>query len=194
MPTPRHGLAAVAWKGALFAIAGFVNAAGMGVYGFANESFDPTTNSWRQRYQFNGYGLGAASVGDRIYVFGADATPDGWGDYSTNIYDPVSDTSSYGSSMLTARVGYGTAEINGRIFLVGGCVKTPPGTCGSTLVEEYNTYTNQWSHRASLPQGNDDGVYSSVTAAAYNGFVYAFFDNLTFRYEPPKVLYVHQKT
>lgn len=65
----------------------------------------------------------------------------------------------------TARRAPSAAEVDGKIYVIGGCH-------GPMANEEYNPATNTWTTKASLPQPRRRGMGSC--AAEVNGLVYFF--------------------
>lgn len=70
------------------------------------------------------------------------------------------------AKMLLARTEISVAELNGRIYVVGGYVE---GSVTSFLNQEYNPATNTWKNRRRLPLG-----LNHVGLAAHQGKLYAF--------------------
>lgn len=67
------------------------------------------------------------------------------------------------TSMPTARGGFGTAVVNGRIYAIGGL----NGDAPLNVVEEYNPITNKWTNRTPMPTAR-----SGFAIAVYKNQIY----------------------
>jgi hypothetical protein len=67
--------------------------------------------------------------------------------------------------MPTARWGLGAAEVNGKIYAVGGSYV---GVTGLSIVEEYDPYTNSWVTKTPMTTARN-----AVAVVALNGKIYA---------------------
>jgi N-acetylneuraminic acid mutarotase len=67
---------------------------------------------------------------------------------ATEIYDPRTGAWSAGAPVPTAYYAAGTAALNGRLYVIGGC----DTACGHTDVQVYDPVTNTWSKAASYPE------------------------------------------
>jgi hypothetical protein len=67
------------------------------------------------------------------------------------------------AAMPTARGGFGTAVVNGRIYAIGGLNGNTP----LNVVEEYNPITNQWITKTPMPTGR-----SGFAIAVYKNQIY----------------------
>ena len=76
-------------------------------------------------------------INNRIYVIGG--TSDDSQGISTGstvlIYDPSTDTWSKGLGMPTYRFGLTAAEVNGKIYAIGGCMEATGNLKGIPTVE-----------------------------------------------------------
>jgi DNA-binding CsgD family transcriptional regulator/N-acetylneuraminic acid mutarotase len=117
MPTPRNGLAVVAYDGLIYAIGGVTNE---GVTGNV-EVYDPKANAWTTRSPKPaqvGF-VAAAEVGGKIYVPGGiDASQQ----YQTvmEVYDPVLDSWETGAPMPKPLGAYALTALDDQIYLFGG--------------------------------------------------------------------------
>ncbi|QUI24379.1 hypothetical protein HZI73_19680 [Vallitalea pronyensis] len=69
------------------------------------------------------------------------------------------------ASMTGKRTRFGIAEVNGKIYLVGGA---DPNSPDLNIVEEYDPQTNIWTTKANMPTGR-----SGLGVAVLNGKIYA---------------------
>ncbi|MET8942711.1 carboxypeptidase regulatory-like domain-containing protein [Streptomyces sp. NPDC004542] len=95
----------------------------------------------------------------KLYVFG------GWtADYSATdtveIYDTVKKTWTAGARMPQAVAKAGLAVVDGRIYLIGGCLETAQG-CVLRTVQVYDPLTDTWSTGTDYPSAG--GWYSCGT-------------------------------
>ncbi len=132
---------------------------------------------------------GVAAVDGKVYAFGGysdanlkaadwmDDVPGYWEAKmdqvaAVHIYDPNTDTWSEGARMITPRMFFATAVLDGKIYTIGGsAVQTDSTgqkkTTVMSTVEYYDPQTNSWSATASLPEAR-----TTAAATAANGKVY----------------------
>ena len=125
--------------------------------------YDTQTNTWRTAADMITPRIGpkAAVFSSDIYVFGGytrTAVP-GRLDKRTvytktvEVYDTRTDTWIKKRDMPTLRRNFGTAVVDGKIYIIGGSVHNKQlGKQVSTgLVEVYDPLTNRWEQRADMP-------------------------------------------
>jgi N-acetylneuraminic acid mutarotase len=86
-------------------------------------------------------------------------------------YDPKSETWTTRAPMPTKRHHYGTAQVNGRIFVIGGCdgpVDNDAAHVRLATVEEYDPANDTWRARTSMPTPR-----MALGVVAVNGKIYA---------------------
>jgi N-acetylneuraminic acid mutarotase len=137
MTMPRDGLAAVVFRGRIYALGGYNAGPYMNPFLIPGpcmnsvEVYDPATNAWvagtpmlRPRC-----GFAAVVLNKKIYVFGGDAGPFR---NTMEVYDPVTDRWAMLSPMPTPRGGFAASVLDGHIYAVGGGQEssslTPPPT------------------------------------------------------------------
>jgi N-acetylneuraminic acid mutarotase len=175
MPTARSGLGLAASSGKLYAIGGFRNAASGSVA--TVEEYDPATDRWAIRAPMptarHFLGLATARNG-KLYAIG------GFNEKrrrrrlilpTLEEYDTATDTWATKAPMPTARGRLGLASAsNGKLYAMGGVNPTGgPGNAPFATVEEYDTATDTWVARASMPSGRE----RFGLAIARNGRLYA---------------------
>ena len=69
------------------------------------------------------------------------------------------------ADMPTGRNSLSTAEVNGKIYAIGG---TADGDSGTSAVEEYNMVTDTWTKKADMPTPR-----ASLSTSVANGKIYA---------------------
>ncbi len=118
MPTPRHGLAAVAAAGKLLALGGFGPERG-GVDGPLSvvEAYDPATDRWTRRAAMptpRGF-LGAAVVQDRVLAVGGLYAPE-----TVERYDPRSDRWERLPALPARLYRFGMTAVGDTVYALGG--------------------------------------------------------------------------
>jgi uncharacterized repeat protein (TIGR01451 family) len=151
MPTPRHGLAAVALNGKVYVLGGSNGSAATG----ALEVYDPALNSWRRLAPMPTprVFLAAAAVNGKIYAIGG--SPDCCGNSRTDVvevYNPGSDSWRRAAPLPVALQVSAAAEVNGKIYVLGGFIPGS-GVQGSTF--EYDPVMDRWTSRSPMPEPRD---------------------------------------
>lgn len=118
IPTPVSYHASAVLDNKIYIIGGAVGVS-------LNQVYDPETNTWGGGVSLP-TGVDSAAAGattgvmapKRIYVIGGKQNLDAVN--LNQIYDPETDTWTYGASMPTARFGHGVAVINDTLYSIGG--------------------------------------------------------------------------
>jgi len=111
-------------------------------------------------------GIATAVANGRIYAIeGFPAT--GGGTNVVEAYDPVADTWSTKASSTIARAYASAVTINGKIYVVGGCVDSDCRIGVSTVVEEYDPVTNTWAIKAPMPTRRFEAVVGVINNKLY---------------------------
>ena len=160
-------------------------------------SADPAEDTWaaKEPMQQARAGLGVAAVNGKIYAIGGTTAsgmypPDCFygGFVGTNEeYDPTTDTWTTKASMPTPRDYFAVAACGNRIYCIGGAVgfaavEGKPGFYSyvtSGVNEVYDTVTDTWETRASMPN-----VGKSLQAHVVNGAIYVVRGSLLYVYDP----------
>ena len=167
MPTPRHALTGCVIEGLLYAIGGYAgaNAPPLSVV----EIYDPAADSWSSgpSLPVGRRQLTSGVVDGKCYVIGGRTTSGAFanGTSIVDVLDPITGTWSTRADIPTARVGAGSAEANGRIYVFGG--GPSPANIGGFL-EIYDPDTDSWSIGPNMPT-----VRAFPAGAAVDGRVYA---------------------
>ncbi|WP_082727078.1 Kelch repeat-containing protein [Paenibacillus riograndensis] len=167
MPFSRVGAGVVELNGKVYFIGGYSDKAlnNVEVYDSENKTWNskksmPTARSFFATEVVNGkiYVIGG-TLGNPVTLAS---------DYSdkVEIYDPASDSWTVGSSASIQRGVGASANLNGKIYYIGGLNKTSEGL---GIVEEYNTITNKWSTKTSIPT-----PVHAAGAVMNNGKIYVF--------------------
>jgi DNA-binding CsgD family transcriptional regulator/N-acetylneuraminic acid mutarotase len=137
MPTPRSGLAVVAYDGLVYAIGGVSNEGATAKV----EVYDPQADAWSTRKPKPtavGF-VSAVVVGDRVYVPGGIGANKRHRDI-LEVYDPVQDVWESRASLPEPLAAYGLATLDGKIYLFGG--QGPQGYVSSAY--RYDPETDLW--------------------------------------------------
>ena len=93
---------------------------------------------------------------------------------TTEIYDPDADSWSTGAADPTPFAGSGSAVLDGKLYVVGGCTDS----CGSTDVQVYDPDADSWSTAADYPEpvsweacGGIDGVLYCAGGSTDDGTI-----------------------
>jgi DNA-binding CsgD family transcriptional regulator len=162
VPTPRQGLAAVAYENLIYTIAGENE---QGVTG-ALESYDPEKDSWTplSPKPVPVTEVGAVVIGGKIYVPGG-RTASGSLTDALDVYDPREDRWEKGPPLPASLSGYALAAFEGKLYLFGGW----DGGSVQDTVYEFDPDEQEWSERASMRTAR-----SFAGAAEANGKIYVF--------------------
>jgi N-acetylneuraminic acid mutarotase len=130
-------------------------------------SYNPGTDAWSNRASMpeGRFGLTAATVGTKVYVFGGYRADLTIGD-NNYIYDAATNTWTQGAPVPTGS-GIATAAeaaVSGRVYLIGG----DDGDLNSnTETFQYTPTTDTWRPRAPMPTGRENNM-----AVVYRGKIY----------------------
>lgn len=160
LPTPRFGLAAIAYESFIYAIGGQSSQGASG----AVERYDPATDAWKSlsAKPTPVYEILAATVGGEIYVPGGRLSAD----QVTNvleIYDPLQDRWRQGASLPTGLSAYAIATFEGKLYVFGGW----DGTQIVSTLYQYEPARDAWTPVDELPSPR---AYAG--AAAVGGKIY----------------------
>jgi DNA-binding CsgD family transcriptional regulator len=179
LPTPRFGLAAVAYNGAIYAIGGKVAGGPSGVV----EKYDPEQNAWKSLAPkpVPAYDIAAATVGGEIYIPGGRLAADGRVTDVLEIYDPLQDRWRQGAHMPVGLSAYALAAFEGQIYLFGGF----DGRQYVDAVYVYAPASDSWSQVDRLPEAR--GYAGSAVA---NGKIYLLGGNTGLRMLDDNLIYL----
>ena len=171
LPIWRMSAAAAAVDGKIYLIGGFDHHENLGGRAPALSTvdvYDTRTNTWHGAAKMPTPRVAprTAVCPKEIYVFGGYERkwPRGEREYKKNVevYNTQTDTWIKKRNMLTARYGFTTAVVNGKIYIIGGRVydKKLGKEVTTGLVEVYDPLTNRWEKRAEMPteRGETDAV------------------------------------
>ena len=181
LPTWRIGGAAAAVSGKIYLIGGFDHKTHIGGRGPALSTvdvYDTRTNRWHAAAEIPTPRIGpqTAVFSNQIYVFGGYDRKGRWGAtrYHTTVemYDTQTDTWVKKQDMLTLRMPFATAVVDGKIYLIGGIrIEVKNGVFGgkaiTDLVEVYDPLTDRWEQRADMPTARSAGDAVVVDSKIY---------------------------
>jgi N-acetylneuraminic acid mutarotase len=146
IPEARSNLAMATVKGKIYAIGG-------DVFTNSNYVFTPETNTWKTLTSMptNRQHVDCGIAGNKIYIMG------GITSYSAitkknEVYDTETDTWSEKASVPTLRNNPAIVTLDSFIYVIGGGGATNDIWKAISTVECYNTKTDVWTTRASLPK------------------------------------------
>ncbi|MGA9349785.1 MAG: LuxR C-terminal-related transcriptional regulator [Anaerolineae bacterium] len=144
LPTPRQGLALVAYEGHVYAIGG---ESADGVTG-AVERYDSEANGWMPLADKPTAvaDVAAALVGGEIYVPGG-RTPSGSPTAVVEAYNPETDAWEARAPLPVALSAYALAALEGKLYLFGGW----DGSAYLDTVYEYDPAQDVWTAKAPMP-------------------------------------------
>lgn len=159
-PTKRTEVTASALKGKIYVVGGFTepslgNLTSLAITD-AVEAYDPATDRWTTAPPLPNKVHHAAStvIAGELYVVGGftQSLLSVWKPIaSLYIYDPEAGAWSEGPPMPTPRGALAAAEVDGKLYTVGGY----DGNGNSGAVEVYDPLTNRWTAKAPLPTPRD---------------------------------------
>lgn len=160
MPTPRYGLAAVAYNGKVYVLGGSGPSGAMEVY-------DPRSDSWASEPPMPTprVFLAAVAVDGKIYAIGG--SPDCCGSSQTDvveIYDPETRSWTPGAPLPIAQQVSAAVEANGKIYVFGGFI---PGSGVQSNTFEYDPKSGEWRSRTPMTVGKDQAPAVLLGGAAY---------------------------
>ena len=179
MPVATSGMQAATVNGKIYVIGGSILTAGTPPYTYAQpvvnftEIYDPVTDSWTMGapvpYPVSGCAM--AAVDNKIYVFGGqdEYNPPEINVNFTQIYDPASDSWSFGAPTPVSTFGSAAGATTGaeapeRIYVVGGS-----GGFGIGLSQNYvyDPVANNWTSAAPMPTARYSPTVAVVDDVLY---------------------------
>ena len=180
-PDPHEEMFGASANGKLYVFGGFIPF--WKVAGVVFE-YDPAANTWTKKKQMPrpAHHLALTGYNGKVYIFGGfeppPGTTPGWVPLNNAWeYNPADDSWKALAPMPIARGAAQAAEINGKIYVVGGATlspgaeksylefKTPQNSLN--IVQEYDPATNTWKTKTPMPTPRNH-----VALAAVNGKIY----------------------
>ena len=149
MPGPLYAFDAATLGNKIYAIGGRGKEKGHDRYTYV---YDPGKDSWEIKKEpaFPRSNHAVAALGNRIFVFGGNDSPD-----KAEAYDVDADTWEELAPIPTPRmhVNYSAAAFGGKVYLLGGLQKKdePYLDTDSNKNEMYDPANNTWAEKAPLP-------------------------------------------
>ncbi|GAF89851.1 unnamed protein product, partial [marine sediment metagenome] len=153
MPTPRWKLTSSVFDGKIYTIGGGSTGNQCVPTGVVEE-YSPVNNIWitKNPMPTPRWGVASVIINGQIYVIGGScACPHIIVDPSSALeaYDPSTDTWTVKSPMPTPRWDLSAAEVNGKIYAIGGW--DPYGETVLQTVEEYDPTNDTWTTKSPMP-------------------------------------------
>ncbi len=157
LPAYRYNAAACAVGDTVYLIGGLVYAGPSQGFTVTNEidAWDPSTGtlSMRASMMVERSDHQAVALNGKIYIIGGLGGSPNQGDCSpqtsVEVYDPSTNFVVPGPSLLTARLSFGVAAVNGKIYAIGGL---DPNDTAVSSVEELDPVQNTSTYRQNLPK------------------------------------------
>jgi hypothetical protein len=136
--------------------------------GNPTQVYDSVTNTWENRTSIptKRISLQANVVNDKIYLIGG-RMPAGLYQIvtssSNDVYDPATDSWSQMASLPVAVMGYASAVLDDKIYIISGGNELSQDYQPINLVQIFDPATNQWTNGSSMPNGV---VYAGAVATS----------------------------
>jgi N-acetylneuraminic acid mutarotase len=151
--------------------------------------YDPATDTWENKTSIpttrNG-GLQANVVDNKIYVIGGQV-PSPLGiinpSNATDVYDPATDSWSKMASIPTAVIGYASAVLNNKIYIIGGGTATAMVRNATNQVQIFDPKTNQWTNGTPIPIGVCYARACATTGVLAPKRIYVIGGTLKYNYQ-----------
>jgi N-acetylneuraminic acid mutarotase len=161
----------------------------------AFSSVDVTENTWVSEAPMHEARekLGVAAVNGKIYAMGGDTLSGFWtfsqgfsgrptgGVVGTNEeYDPVTNTWTFKTPMLTPRTGFAIASYKDKIYCIGGATSHNiyTGATVTSLNEVYDPTTDTWETKTPMPTATwltpANAINGKIYVIDWDGKVYAY--------------------
>ena len=186
MPTGRNSFGIAVYQNKIYVMGGHHHdLSDTGV----NEVYDPATDSWETRTPMptpRGNFV-AHVVNGKIYLIGGLS-------WITNtqptirslngVYDPATDTWSYGKPIPTAVSTYASAVVDDKIYVIGGSSSVQGSWANLTQI--YDPKTDSWSFGAPPPLSANFAIAEATTGVWAPKRIYLFGQPITQVYDPAK--------
>ncbi len=195
MPTPRSGFAVAVYDNKIYVIGGTI---GGNLYVGNTEVYDPVKNSWESKASMPTprADLSANVVNGKIYLIGGKMYTSAEPYYAetgiNEVYNPANNTWETKASMPTAVQGYGSAVLNGKIYVLGGSRQpTSEKALMTNTNQVYDAASDTWTSAATLPMvasygaaGSTEGYMAPARIYFVGGYAYSEFSARTVVYLP----------
>jgi len=177
MPTPRDGLAIAVFQEKIYCFGGRNVSKDYSISINFNEVYDTETDSWETKTPMPTArsGLQACEVDDRIYLIGGrielESSSISEKSAQVEIYDPVTDTWTFGSPIPMAVAGYSSAVLDGKIYVISG---VSAGSTYTNLTQIYDPKKDEWSFGPPIPMSVTAAVADVTTGKKAAKAIYVF--------------------
>jgi hypothetical protein len=145
--------------------------------------YDPSTDMWENRTAApkDFHGAMPNVVGDKIYLISGLASYGNGGVISASdasyVYDTASDSWSTIAPITTSVVGYASAVLDSKIYIISGGTSTPSLQNATNLVQIFDPKSNQWNVGKELPYGVYGGAACSTEGVSAPKRIYVVGGN-----------------
>jgi N-acetylneuraminic acid mutarotase len=166
MPTARDGFGAAAYQNKIYCFGGRSVLKTKSNATNVNEVYDTETDTWQTKTAMPTarYGIQASEVDGKFYLIGGwiHAESPSIADESAKVevYDPMTDTWTTGSSIPTAVAGYASAVLDGKIYVISGVAS---GSVYPNLTQIYDPKTDKWSLGPPIPMSVNSAAAAATT-------------------------------
>jgi N-acetylneuraminic acid mutarotase len=109
----------------------------------------------------------SGQINGLIYVHGYNDTGVDSGNSTLDIYNPTTNVWTTGATPLLARAGVAVGVINGRMYVVGGCITTDCRIGATNQLEIYDPIANSWSLGASMVTARVEAAVGVIAGKLY---------------------------
>lgn len=180
MPTPRIEFATAVYENKIYVIGGKISRGGASLN--TVEVYDPTTNSWASVSSIPTArdSMQANTVNGKIYVISGEislthAQSVAVFSDKNEVYDPQTDTWASVASIPNHVVGYVSAVLDNKIYVIGGSTEEPPiGWYAVNTTQIYDPATDAWTFGADIPETVEGAVGCATTGSMAPKRIYVF--------------------
>ena len=178
-PIPNYWGTVVACQNKIYVIGGEASK--------PTQVYDPVTDTWENRTSIptTRSGLQANVVDGKIYVIGGQI-PSALGvinpSSANDVYDPATDSWSKMVSIPTPVMGYASAVLDNKIYIIGGGNTGGPDYSPINQVQIFDPKTNQWTNGTPIPTGIVSARACATTGLSAPKRIYVIGGALTYSF------------
>ncbi len=111
--------------------------------------------------------VASGQINGRIYIYGYNDIGVDAGNGTLDIYNPTTNVWTTGATPLLARAGASVGVINGRMYVVGGCITSDCRIGTTNQLEIYDPVANSWSFGASMVTARSGAAVGVIAGKLY---------------------------